>query len=128
MERSENAAARHHHHGRTVGLMSEDGKREYDSESGRAAETRMSGEHTGARSLHQLSSARSCALSEFAKDARTDGRVQAEGSGRETLLYGSLFVHACMPVAVAPVFSTVRQQRDGDQRSTRSSWVCREIN
>jgi hypothetical protein len=51
MERSENAAARHHHHGRTVGLMSEDGKREYDSESGRAAETRMSGEHTGARSL-----------------------------------------------------------------------------
>jgi hypothetical protein len=42
MERSENAAARHHHHGRTVGLMSEDGKREYDSESGRAAETRMS--------------------------------------------------------------------------------------
>jgi hypothetical protein len=26
---------------------------------------------------------------------RTDGRVQAEGSGRETLLYGSMFVHAC---------------------------------
>jgi hypothetical protein len=67
--------------------MSEDGKREYDPESGHAAETRMSDEwraHIGGRSL---------VLARFRSSrkmlGRTDGRVQAEGSGCETLLSGS---------------------------------------
>jgi hypothetical protein len=97
MERSENAAARHHHHGRTVGLMSEDGKREYDSESGRAAETRMSDDEWRAH-RRSLAPSAQLVLAHFRSSrkmlGRTDGCRQKAQAVRLFSMAACLSMHA----------------------------------